>query len=61
MRSARLSIGRLMIAMAIIAGGLGIIQLDRHDHDFYSLWHEYVIGIVPMACLPPLRPYQLPV
>jgi hypothetical protein len=51
MRAARLSIGRLMIAIAIVAGGLGVIHLDRHERDFYRFWHEYVIGIVPMACL----------
>jgi hypothetical protein len=51
MRAARLSIGRLMIAIAVVAGGLGVIQLDRQDRDFYRFWHEYVIGVVPMACL----------
>lgn len=51
MGPARLSIGRLMIAIAIIGAGLGVIQVDRKDPDFYRSWHEYVIGVVPMACL----------
>jgi hypothetical protein len=51
MRPVRVSIGQLMIAIAIIAGGLGLVQLDRHDRDFYRFWHEYVIGILPMGCL----------
>src|SRR5437868_4242540 len=51
MTPVRLSIGRLMIAIAIIAGGLGIIQIDRNNRDFYQFFHEYVIGMVPMACI----------
>jgi hypothetical protein len=40
-----------MIAIAIIAAGLRIIQVDRNNPDIYRFWHEYVIGIIPMSCL----------
>jgi hypothetical protein len=51
MNPLRLSIAQLMSGIAIGAGGLYIIQIDRNDPDFYRFWHEYVIGVVPMACL----------
>lgn len=41
----------MMIAIAIAASGLGIIRIVRNDFQFYRYWYEYVIGVVPMACV----------
>jgi hypothetical protein len=51
MRPVRLSVGRLMIAVAIIAVALGIIQIDSHSFEVFRYWHEYVIGVVPMGSI----------
>lgn len=51
MRGHRLTILKLMVAIAIVAAGLSAFRADVLDWRVYSVWHEYVITVLPMACL----------
>src|SRR5262245_4277211 len=47
----RISIARAMIAIAIAALAFFVFRIDLGDWRVYRIWHEYIIGIVPMACV----------
>lgn len=51
MRRPRVTIMRLMVAIAIAAAGLSAFRADLTDWRVYRIWHEYVIGVVPLACV----------
>src|SRR3954469_18426068 len=51
MRVPCITIGRLMVAVAVAAFGLSAFRIDLGDWKVYRIWHEYVIGVVPMACV----------
>jgi hypothetical protein len=40
-----------MVAVAVAAFGFSAFRIDLGDWKVYRIWHEYVIGVVPMACV----------
>src|SRR5690349_17118114 len=47
----RISIARAMIAIGIAAFAFFVFRVDLADWHVYRIWHEYIIGVVPMACV----------
>jgi hypothetical protein len=51
MQLPRISIARAMVAIGIAALAISVFRTDLTDWQVYRIWHEYVIGVVPMACV----------
>ncbi len=51
MKPAGFSVARLMGAIAIASLGCAAYRVELADPSVYRLYHELVIGVVPMACL----------